>query len=226
MKNELLIVFEGIDGSGKATQADLLVSYLRERGTACSLISFPCYDGLYGRLVARYLNGEFGDVFEVSPYLSALPYAGDRLEHRDLLWERLRAGEIVLVDRYVASNMAHQGAKLPVELRADFVKWIDELEYTIHGIPREHLVFYCRIPVGMAQQLVDKKDSRRYTSHRRDIHEKNATYLQNVCSQYDWLAQRYDHWESIEAVDPEGKLRSPETVHKEIAHRFERRFSR
>ena len=131
MKNGLLIVFEGIDGSGKATQAHLLREYLSERNVACSLFSFPCYDGLYGRLVARYLNGEFGDVFEVSPHLASLSYAGDRLEHRDLLRERLRAGEIVLVDRYVASNMAHQGAKLPVEQRADFVSWIEELEYTV-----------------------------------------------------------------------------------------------
>lgn len=224
MKNGLLIVFEGIDGSGKATQAHLLREYLSERNVACSLFSFPCYDGLYGRLVARYLNGEFGDVFEVSPHLASLSYAGDRLEHRDLLRERLRAGEIVLVDRYVASNMAHQGAKLPVEQRADFVSWIEELEYTVHGAPRENLVFYCRIPVSIAQQLVDKKDTRRYTADRRDIHEKNAAYLQDVCSQYEWLAQRYDHWESIEAVNGEGQLRSPETVHKEIVHRFERRF--
>lgn len=225
MKTGLLIVFEGIDGSGKATQTHLFLDYLKERSVACSLLSFPHYDTLYGRLVARYLNGEFGDLFEVSPYLSALPYAGDRLEHRDLLWERLGAGEIVLVDRYVPSNMAHQGAKLPVELRADFVSWIDELEYKVHEIPREHLVFYCRIPVSTAQQLVDKKDARRYTAHRRDIHEKNTAYLQSVCSQYDWLAQRYDHWESIEAVDREGRLRAPEILHKEIAHRFEKRFT-
>jgi dTMP kinase len=226
MNKGFLIVFEGIDGSGKATQTHLLRDYLRERSVPCSLFSFPCYDGLYGHLVARYLNGEFGDVFEVSPYLAALPYAGDRLEHRDLLRERLRAGEIVLIDRYVASNMAHQGAKLPVELRADFVRWIDDLEYRVHGVPREHLVFYCRIPVSMAQQLVDKKDARRYTAHRRDIHEKNTAYLRDVCTQYEWLAQTHDHWESIEAVDSAGKLRSPETVHKEIVQRFEKRFAR
>lgn len=225
MKKGLLIVFEGIDGSGKATQTGLLCGYLRERNIACSLLSFPRYDGHYGRLVARYLNGEFGDVFEVSPHLSSLPYAGDRLEHRDILWEKLGHEEIIVVDRYVASNMAHQGAKLPIEQRPDFVRWIEELEYTVHGIPREHLVFYCRIPVGLAQQLVDKKDARRYTAHKRDIHEKDATYLHDVCSQYDWLAQHYDHWESIEAVDAQGKLRSPETVHKEIVHRLEKRFA-
>jgi dTMP kinase len=225
MKKGLLIVLEGIDGSGKATQTRLLYEYLEERNVACSLVSFPCYDGHYGRLVARYLNGEFGDVFQVSPYFSSLPYAGDRLEHRDRLLEKLKTGEIVVVDRYVASNVAHQGAKLPMEQRADFVNWIEELEYTIHGIPRENLVFYCRIPVSLAQQLVDKKDMRQYTAHRRDIHERDATYLHNVCAQYDWLAQRYDHWESIEAVDPEGRLRNPEAVHKEIVHRFERRFA-
>ncbi len=225
MTHGRLIVFEGIDGSGKATQSHLLLEYLKERNVGCSLVSFPCYDGHYGRLVARYLNGEFGDVLEVSPYLSSLPYAGDRLEHRHLLWEKLRIGEIVVVDRYVASNMAHQGAKVPVEQRADFVRWIEELEYTAHGIPREHLVFYCRIPVRLSQQLVDKKDARRYTAHKRDIHEKDPTYLQDVCAQYDWLAQQYDHWESIEAVDAEGNLRSPEAVHKEIVHRFERRFT-
>lgn len=225
MKHGLLIVFEGIDGSGKATQSHLFLEYLKERNVGCSLVSFPFYDGRYGRLVARYLNGEFGDVFEVSPYLSSLPYAGDRLEHHDLLWGKVRAGEIVVADRYVGSNMAHQGAKLPDEQRADFIRWIEELEYDVHGIPREHLVFYCRIPVSVAQELVDKKDTRQYTTHRRDIHEKNTAYLEDVCAQYDWLARRYDHWETIEAVDSEGKLRSPEIVHKEIVHRFERRFT-
>src|SRR5271167_2323176 len=102
------IVLEGIDGSGKRTQLELLARTFTERGIPFSQISFPDYEGFFGKLVAQFLNGEFGALEAVDPHFSALLYAGDRLEAKPLLDAALASGKIVLADRYVGSNLAHQ----------------------------------------------------------------------------------------------------------------------
>src|ERR1019366_6507631 len=100
-----LIALEGIDGSGKRTQLDLLARELDARGLATMRISFPRYESSFGKLVARYLNGEFGSLKAVDPHLSALLYAGDRLEAKAELESGLAAGKIVLADRYICSKL-------------------------------------------------------------------------------------------------------------------------
>src|ERR1700720_3262175 len=115
-----LIALEGIDGSGKRTQLDLLAQALDARGVATLRISFPRYESSFGKLVARYLNGEFGSLETVDPHLSALLYAGDRLEAKAEIQAELAAGKIVLADRYVGSNLAHQSGRLPPEQREEF----------------------------------------------------------------------------------------------------------
>src|SRR5579863_2980250 len=114
------IVLEGIDGSGKGTQLDLLASEFGARGVACKKISFPNYGGFFGKLVAKFLNGGFGALDAVDPHFSALLYAGDRLEAKPGLEAVLATGEMVLADRYVGSNMAHQGARVSHEKRHEF----------------------------------------------------------------------------------------------------------
>ena len=108
-----LIALEGIDGSGKLTQLDLLARELDSRGLPTFRISFPRYESFFGKLVGRYLNGEFGELGAVDPHLSALLYAGDRLEAKPEIETALSAGKIVLADRYIGSNMAHQSARVP-----------------------------------------------------------------------------------------------------------------
>ena len=107
-----LVVLEGIDGSGKRTQLDMLARAMQARGIAHATIGFPRYEGFFGRMAARYLNGEFGTLADVDPHFSALLYAGDRFENKKLLENYLTAGKLVLADRYIASNLAHQGARV------------------------------------------------------------------------------------------------------------------
>src|SRR5271169_6709206 len=135
-----LIALEGIDGSGKRTQLDLLARALGAQGRATLQISFPRYESSFGKLVARYLNGEFGSLETVDPHLSALLYAGDRLEAKPELESALAAGKIVLADRYVGSNLAHQSERVPPERRDEFLAWLRHLEYGLYGLPVEDLV--------------------------------------------------------------------------------------
>jgi dTMP kinase len=214
-----LIVIEGIDGSGKRTQLECLVHALNERGVALTQVSFPRYDGFFGKMVARFLNGEFGSLAAVDPHFSALLYAGDRLEAEPSLDAALASGKTVLADRYIASNLAHQGARVPAEKREGFIAWLRQLEYEVYGLPAEDLVLYLRVPVAEAHRLSGERGARRarqYTNLRRDLQESDVAHLEAASAVYDNLA-RQPHWVQIECVDStSGALRSPREIHAEI----------
>src|ERR1700721_594894 len=143
-----LIVIEGIDGSGKRTHLDMLARPLSERSVPLSQISFPRYDGFFGKLVARFLNGDFGPLDAVDAHFSALLYAGDRYEAKPGIESELSAGRTVLADRYIGSNLAHQGARVRRDDRGEFIDWLKKLEYEIYSLPAEDLVISLRIPGG------------------------------------------------------------------------------
>ncbi len=211
------IVLEGIDGSGKRTQLDLLARAFAARGLAFTQIAFPNYGGFFGGLVARFLNGEFGPLAAVDPHFSALLYAGDRLEAKLALEAALASGKTVLADRYIGSNLAHQGARVPRERRAEFLAWLRELEYQIYGLPAEDLVVHLRIPPREAHRLVAAKEARAYTDKRHDLQEADLDHLAEAAFVYDELA-RQNAWVSIECWDPVSQsLRSMEAIHREVA---------
>src|ERR1700722_4114764 len=203
-----LIVLEGIDGSGKRTQIDALAREFGRRGTPFAQISFPNYSGFHGKLVAQFLNGEFGSLAAVDPHFSALLYAGDRLESKPLLDAALASGKVVLADRYIGSNLAHQGSRLPREKRAEFLAWLKQLEYQVYALPAEDLVIYLRVPVAEAHRLVGEKSARDYTNLRRDLQEADFSHLEAAAALYEELA-RQPHWVQIECMDASGALRPP-----------------
>jgi dTMP kinase len=210
------IVLEGIDGSGKGTQMEMLARAFASRGIAFSRVSFPHYDGFFGKLVARFLNGEFGPLDAVDPHFSALLYAGDRWESRPAVEDDLAAGRTLLADRYIASNLAHQGARAPRETRGEFLAWLKRLEYQVYALPVEDLVVYLRLPAAEAQRLVGEKTKRDYTKLQRDLQESNLAHLEAASEVYDELA-RQPNWATIECYNPSARaLRSPEEIHREI----------
>jgi dTMP kinase len=219
-----LIALEGIDGSGKRTQLDLLASELDARGLAAFRISFPRYESFCGDLVGRYLNGEFGPLSAVDPHLSALLYAGDRLEAKPEIEAALSAGKIVVADRYVGSNMAHQSARVHPEKREEFFAWLKRLEYGLYALPVEDLVIYLRVPVAEAHRLVGLKSARAYTSLKRDIQEADITHLEQTATIYDRLATEAN-WARIDCINTvSGVLYSPEEIHRAVMQAVESRI--
>jgi dTMP kinase len=221
------IVLEGIDGSGKRTQLDLLTAALSARHLPHERISFPRYDGFFGNLVARFLNGEFGTNDDVDAHLSALLYAGDRLEARPRMEQILAAGKMLVADRYVASNLAHQGARVPSEQREEFLKWLTKLEYEIYGLPKEDAVIYLRVPATEAYRQIAAKDPRGYTNLKRDILESDVAHLTTAALVYDSLAHAAN-WFTIECFDEAREaLRPADEIHGLVlaALNFERKSS-
>jgi dTMP kinase len=136
----------------------------------------------------------------VDPHFTALLYAGDRFECKQPIVSALENGAVVLADRYVASNLAHQTARAAAEKRAEFRAWIEHLEYNIYGLPKEDLVLYLRLPPREAQALVAKKSARAYTDSAHDILESNIRHLQAAADMYDEL-RRASNWKTIECFD-------------------------
>ena len=211
-----LIAIEGIDGSGKRTQVELLNQPLRERGHSVYATAFPQYDSWFGKMVGQFLNGELGPLEIVDPHFSALLYAGDRYEAKTKLETALSNGQIVLVDRYIGSNLAHQTARIAPEKRPAFVEWIEHLEYGIYGLPREDLVLYLRLPAAEAQKLVGLKSARSYTSAQKDLLEASIRHLEDAAQMYDSLSKR-PNWNTIECFDSRrNQMRSPEDIAKAV----------
>jgi dTMP kinase len=217
------IVLEGIDGSGKRTQLDMLARSLSERKVALSQVSFPRYEGFFGKLVAQFLNGDFGALHAVDPHFSALLYAGDRFEAKRKIEADLAAGHTVLADRYIGSNLAHQGARMPREKREQFLNWLKQLEYEIYALPVEDLVIYLRVPVADAHRLVGQKGARGYTKLDRDILESDIAHLEAATEVYEQLAKQ-SNWLRIDCFDATSEsLRAPDAIHAEVLAAIEAR---
>jgi dTMP kinase len=206
-KKGRFIVFEGSDGSGKTTQAKLLTGYLVKNKIPYKHISFPRYtDSLWGKMVRRYLNGDFG---KLDSYLASMLYAGDRFSASPEIRKWLVEGKLVVCDRYVASNIGHQAGKMEsVVDQNKFIKWLEKLEYKENKIPREDLVIYLSVPVEVSRKLLS-------TRKKLDIHEKEKKHLDHAFGVYSRIAKSRDYWQIVECTKGE-KLLSPLEVHEKV----------
>ncbi len=195
------IVIEGIDGTGKKTQFDLLVKFLRDDLKKSVLeLDFPQYGQPSARYIERYLNGEYGS--EVAPDLASMLYAFDRWQAKPRIEKFVKENPdgIILANRYVASNLAHQGGKISdAKKRREFYDEQMDLEFNQFKIPRPDLNFVMVLPEKAAQENVDKKSARTYTDRKRDIHEADRDHLRNSANAYRELCELYP--ESFVAID-------------------------
>lgn len=222
----VLIVIDGGDGSGKATQADLLVKFLKQRKIPVKYYDFPrYYQSFHGQTVARFLRGEFGTIDQVSPYLASLAYALDRASAKKEMDDFLKKGGVIIVNRYVTSSMAYQGAKFnDVNQREEFIKWVYDLEYKVHRIPKEDLIIYLYVPCQIGLELTRKKGDRRYLKGKKlDIHEKDLDYRKKVEAMYLDLVKKNKHWVMINCVE-NGKILPKEIIHQRIVEILKDKF--
>jgi len=210
-----LVAICGIDGSGKATQTDLLARRAEADGLAVESLSFPRYgDGFFGELIERYLRGEFAPrAGDVSPYLASLPYACDRWEAAPRIRAWLDEGRLVLCNRYVPANVAHQGAKMTSEQdwRA-FADWVDRLEYGVFGLPRPDLHLLLDVPAAIAARLCRHRRRADTGADQRDIHEDDMAHLEATAAIYRRLAQEgAGRWLTVQCLEGD-RLLPPDRI--------------
>lgn len=213
------IVIEGGDGAGKGTQAKLLVDKLSKE-TKVTFFDFPQYEKtLAGKLVGRYLKGEFGDPLLLSPYIASLPYALDRVSAIDELNKALEEG-VVICNRYTPSNIGHQASKLSEDKRDEFISWLEEMEYGELKIPKPTLVIYLYVPVEISSRLVEKKEARAYiggesSKGEKDGHEKDTEYQRKSIEVYTKMSKERDDWKLVICVEDD-RLLSIEEIHEKV----------
>lgn len=210
-------VLEGIDGSGKGTQYELLLNQLKEDGYDVVGFDFPQYSSPSSYFVKEFLNGKYGSTKDVGPYTGSLFYALDRFESAREIKKALDAGKIVIANRFTGSSMAHQGTNfMHAEERRGFFIWLDNLEFELLDIPRPTKSFVLRVPLGIAQGLIKKKDVRDYTSRKTDLTEKDLNFQSKSVEVYDDLCQLFPKdFEQIDCIR-DGKIMNVSEIQKII----------
>ncbi len=209
-----LIVIEGLDGSGKSTQLELLFENLKKSGIDCKTVSFPDYDNPSSTLVKMYLNGNFGKKpGDVNAYAASVFYTVDRYASYKANWgEYYKNGGTIVSGRYTTSNAVHQASKLPEDKWEDFLSWLYDFEYNKIGIPKPDKVIFLDMPVEVSQKLLTK----RYEgdNSKKDIHESDTEYL-DKCRKAAVFTANYSGWETI-PCSYNGEPRSIEEIAADV----------
>ena len=211
------IVIDGTDGSGKATQTNLLIDRLKKDGYQVEMADFPQYGAKSAGLVEEYLNGEYGSAKEVGPYRASIFYACDRYDASFKIKQWLSQRKIIIANRYVASNMAHQGGKITdPQKRKIYFDWIQKLEYEIFAIPKPDINIILHVDARIAQKLVDNKGHRDYVNgSKRDLHEADLQHLRDAEKIYLEIANSYPNFKLIECAQ-NGQIMSREQIHQQL----------
>lgn len=219
----IFVVLEGNDGSGKATQAELLLARLRSEGREAEKIDFPQYDqNTFGALIGECLAGKRGDFLHLDPKIASSLYALDRFESSKRITELLGRGVVVVADRYAGSNQIHQGGKIADDgEREAFLLWLEKVEFGILGIPKPALTIYLRVPVDISLELLSEKRKAKNAQlgeRERDVVEEDRAYLERSIETADWLVQR-EGWGVVDCMNDD-LLRTREEIHEEIWNLF------
>lgn len=209
-----LIVIEGLDGSGKSTQLDLLPQGLKEKGIDCCTVSFPNYSDDSSALIKMYLAGQFGSKpDDVNAYAASCFYACDRYASFKKDWGNYyNNGGIVIAGRYTTSNAVHQCSKLPQEMWEDYLTWLYDFEYVKLGIPKPDKVIFLDVPNDVSQKLMESRYDQNGGS--KDIHEKDTEYLKR-CRKAAIFTAQFSNWSIISCADG-SKLRTIEEIRQDV----------
>src|SRR3989344_3240164 len=227
MKKGKFFVMEGVDGSGKATQSKLLVEALKSKGHKVQKVDFPQYGKVSAGLVENYLKGVYGPSNEVGPYRASIFYACDRYDLSFQIRKWVNEGTMVVADRYVASNIGHQGGKLITSKKAweKYVSWLHHLEYELFGIPKPDYTFILKISpelsMKMSNKITDKEKQKKRNAYlgshkKQDIHEADKKHLINGLRSYVAISKKYPKEYKIVECEEKGKFLPLDVIHKKI----------
>ncbi len=224
IKNEKkgkLIVIDGTDGSGKATQVAYLTEHLKKDGYKVKIVDFPeYYKNFFGKFIGHCLSEQYYNFLNTHPKIVSVLFAADRWESSKEMREWLDKGYIIIANRYVSANQIHQGGKVKsAKKRADFIKWLNQMEYEVFGLPRPDLTFYLSLPIKIVLELLKKRDSskmkRAYLKKKKDVHESDINFLINSRKSALKLEKEIPNFKKIECSE-KGKILSREQVHEMV----------
>jgi dTMP kinase len=209
-----LIVIEGLDGSGKATQAKLLCDKLENEGVNVRKVSFPNYESDSSALVKMYLSGEFGSSPEdVNAYAASSFYAVDRYASFKREWKEFyMQGGTIIADRYTTSNAIHQCSKLPRDQWDEYLEWLFKFEYEQMGIPRPDVVIYLKVDTNISQKLLGNRYGG--DESKKDIHENNIEYLEKSHEAAEYCRNKFG-WNTVECCE-NNNIKAIDLIGKEI----------
>ncbi len=227
MKKGKFFVLEGMDGSGKATQTKLLVEALRKKGYQVEKVDFPQYGKGSAALLEIYLNGGYGTAEEVGPYRGSVFYACDRYDASFKLRQWIAEGKIVIADRYIASNIGHQGSKIIVNKKSwnAYIDWLYNLEYEVFKIPKPDYTLILKITPELSMKMssntkdAEKKQKRILylgDSKAKDIHEVDKNHLANTLKSYIAISKKYPKEYKIIECEEKGNFLSLGVIHQKI----------
>ena len=217
----MFIVLEGLDGAGKSTQFKLLRDMFNAKGVECEYLHFPRFDApVYGDLIASFLRGDLGSVESVNPYMVAMLYAGDRADASKMIRSWLSEGKVVVVDRYVYSNIGYQCAKIQdAKARQRLKEWILDLEYNHFDIPRPEVSLFLDVPFAFtAERLasVREGEDRSYLNGGKDIHESSLSLQESVRRVYLDAASSDNTLKIVDCAAQDGSMATPEQIFARI----------
>ena len=220
----MFIVLEGLDGAGKSTQITKLREMFRAKGVESEYLHFPRFDApIYGELIARFLRGDLGSVESVNPYLVALLYAGDRADAATTIRQWLDDGKVVIVDRYVYSNIGYQCAKIADSSERNTLReWILHTEFEEFGIPKPDLSLFLDVPFAFTERKlteVREGEDREYLQGGKDIHEASLDLQRSVREVYLESAVLNEDLKVVNCSTEEGSMASPEIIFERIMER-------
>ena len=219
MKGKLLVI-DGTDGSGKATQVSLLETALKKSGYKVKLVDFPeYYKNFFGKFIGHCLSEQYYNFINVHPKIASVLYAADRFESSKEINSYLEKGYIVLANRYVSANQIHQGGKIKsVKKRAEFIKWLDEMEYGVFKIPKPNLVLYLSVPLELSLKMMkerNKTSQRNYVGNKKDVHEVDTDFQKNSRASALWLSKFLPNFIKIDCASKKDIL-SREEIHQKV----------
>ncbi|NFV14484.1 thymidylate kinase [Clostridium sporogenes] len=217
MKRGKLIVIEGSDGSGKATQTKKLYDKLVKENKNVKKVEFPNYQSESSALIKMYLNGEFGkNPDSVNPYASSTFYAVDRFASYKKDWEEFYLkGGIIIADRYTTSNMIHQAAKIKeVQAKDKFLNWLWDFEFEKFNLPVPDCVIFLDMPPKCSKSLMETRNNKFTGEKEKDIHENNYEYLLESYNNSKYISEKYG-WNRIECTN-EDKIKSIDQINDDI----------